>query len=61
MDAPSDVSDDLHGVILNMGMAHDIPQIMELTHCDKDRGVGIKRYMIRIQLRLSSRGEDIVK
>jgi hypothetical protein len=29
--------------------------------CDKDRGVGIERYMIRIRLRSSSRGEGIVE
>jgi hypothetical protein len=30
-------------------------------HCDKDRGVGIERYVIRIRLRSSSRGEGIVE
>jgi hypothetical protein len=33
----------------------------ETVCCDKDRGVGIERYMIRIRLRLSSRGEGIVE
>jgi hypothetical protein len=32
-----------------------------VIRCDKDRGVGIERYMIRIRLRSSSRGEGIVK
>ncbi|KAJ7873305.1 hypothetical protein B0H14DRAFT_3438393 [Mycena olivaceomarginata] len=31
------------------------------TRCDKDRGVGIERYVIRIRLCSSSRGEDTVE
>jgi hypothetical protein len=34
---------------------------MRCRRCDKDRGVGIERYVIRIRLRSSSRGEDIVE
>jgi hypothetical protein len=32
-----------------------------MERCGKDRGVGIKRDVIRIQLHLSSRGEGTVK
>ncbi|KAJ7737224.1 hypothetical protein B0H14DRAFT_3516363 [Mycena olivaceomarginata] len=31
-----------------------------VEHCDQDRGVGIERYVIRIRLRSSSRGEGTV-
>jgi hypothetical protein len=31
------------------------------VHCDKDCGVGIERYVIRIRLRSSSRGEGTVE
>jgi hypothetical protein len=38
-------------------------EIYRLVHlqCDKDRGVGIERYVIQIQLYSSCRGESIVE
>ncbi|KAJ7865586.1 hypothetical protein B0H14DRAFT_2347884, partial [Mycena olivaceomarginata] len=35
--------------------------LVETAHCDKDRGVGIERYVIRIRLCSSSRGEGTVE
>jgi hypothetical protein len=35
--------------------------VNSMSRCDKDHGVGIKRYMIQIRLHSSSRGEGIVE
>jgi hypothetical protein len=36
-------------------------EVAHTARCDKDRGVGIERYVIRNRLRSSSRGEGIVE
>jgi hypothetical protein len=50
-----------HSHLLVAAKPEMIREFSEGYHCDKDRSVGIERYMIQIQLCSSSRGEGTVE